>query len=220
MMIQDMYRNNKWKMLMCCIMLNRSKGGVVKKVAPNFFDEFESALSVINGDKDLMTKIIQPLGLQNERVNRMKDLSEWFINNKKVVTSDDLLGAPGVGDFTIESWSVFIDRIIPEVITDKEIRRYVQNAVKSSDIIRSFSKRIYEAGEFNTIEGMDYIEAINKGIEIYDNVFIEKLDEDNAKYVSDKMAFIGDQIDSAIKKIMYDRNSRRAIIVFNQDGNE
>ena len=110
---QETYREDPWKMLMVCFMLNQTSHKQVDQVRVQFFDRFPNADSLIRAEESEIASVIKPLGLYNRRAKAWKEFSlQWMIAVEKYgdpvsVPITDLEKMRGVGRYALDSWKVF-----------------------------------------------------------------------------------------------------------------
>jgi len=119
---QEIYRDDPWKMLIICFMLNQTSYKQVDKVRDKFFERFPDPQYLIHAnDKDVI-EIIKPLGFYNRRCKLWKAFSKaWIEGDWKNI--EDL---PGVGKYAADSWKVFQEGRIDIIVEDKELIKYVK----------------------------------------------------------------------------------------------
>lgn len=77
---QEEYREDPWKMLMVCFMLNQTSHKQVDKVRHEFFDKYPDAQSLLNAKDEDIVSIIKPLGFYNRRAKTWKKFCQESIN--------------------------------------------------------------------------------------------------------------------------------------------
>ena len=77
-LIQENYIDDPWKMMVACILLNRTTGTQVKKVLPLLFERFPTARVMANAPVEQLTVLISGLGLENRRTVTLKWMSHWW----------------------------------------------------------------------------------------------------------------------------------------------
>lgn len=106
-LVQEEYEGNGWKVVVSSILLNRTRGEQVKGVIEEFFARWPTPESVSKMDEQPIAKLITPLGLMNTRANKIVRLSlAWQDSPPKNV--EELRKLPGVGDYAIDSYRIFV----------------------------------------------------------------------------------------------------------------
>lgn len=102
-------------------MLNLTTGRALEGVHEMFFRYFPDARTASEGDDELMRLILQPLGMQNVRVRRIRAMSRDYLNWDGI----DPVRLHGIGKYGSDSYRIFISGELLEDVEDKELRRYV-----------------------------------------------------------------------------------------------
>lgn len=109
---QEEYREDPWKMLMVCFMLNQTSHKKVDQVRHEFFDKFPTAQDLVLAKDIEISTIIKPLGFYNKRAKQWKKFSEQWIEITTNYGTDkppvfEIENMYGVGKYAIDSWKVF-----------------------------------------------------------------------------------------------------------------
>ncbi len=118
---QEIYRDDPWKMLIVCMMLNQTSYKQVDRVRDVFFERFPDASSLINSSDEEIKNIIKPLGFYNKRRLLWKKFSEAWVE----ATWKNIEELPGVGKYAADSWKIFQEGNIDINVNDKELKKYV-----------------------------------------------------------------------------------------------
>ena len=89
-LLQEIYQDDPWKMLVCCILLNLTKRQQVDGIRDELFKLYPTPNKMKDADVDRLSKLLQPLGLYNRRAQSLKRFSEDWIKGFKSV--DELYG--------------------------------------------------------------------------------------------------------------------------------
>ena len=114
-LLQEQYRDEPWKMMVLCIMLNQTHYKQVYRVKDEFFKRWPSPEDAMWADIDEMVEVIRPLGFYNRRTRTIRKFC-------------------GVGKYGRDSWMIFQENTIPPDVTDKKLKEYIR-WLKSSEII-------------------------------------------------------------------------------------
>lgn len=101
-LIQERYYPDQWKVLVCCLLLNRCRGETVRGVVDKLFNKFPDAVDMMAADVGELTEILKPLGFQNQRAKRLVEFSTAFMSDWK-----DVRELPGVGDYAADCYRIF-----------------------------------------------------------------------------------------------------------------
>lgn len=108
---QEEYRDDPWKMLMICFMLNQTSHKQVDQVRHAFFDRFPTAESLTAAEESEIASMIKTLGFYNRRAKAWKEFSkQWLEAVEEYGTSVPLSileGMRGIGKYALDSWKVF-----------------------------------------------------------------------------------------------------------------
>lgn len=119
---QELYKDDPWKMLVICMMLNQTSYKQVDNVKDIFFDKFASPQIFINSSDEEIINIIKPLGFYNRRCKLLKKFTlAWLNNNWK-----DIKELPGIGKYASDAYTIFIKENINVQVEDKELKKYIE----------------------------------------------------------------------------------------------
>ena len=117
-LIQEDYIDDPWKMMVACILLNRTTGTQVKKVLPLLFERFPTARVMANAPVEQLTVLISGLGLENRRTVTLKWMSHWW-------GRVPLYALPGIGEYALDSYNIFVNSRLDIQPKDKKLRNYL-----------------------------------------------------------------------------------------------
>lgn len=121
-LIQEDLRDDPWKLLIACIMLNQTSIFQVRGVIWKFFERFPRPSSIDDSSRESMEELIRPLGLYKRRTTSIIKMSKQFSYDDKALKIDEL---PGVGKYAFDSYSIFVLGNIDVVPTDKKLIAYL-----------------------------------------------------------------------------------------------
>lgn len=109
---QEEYRDDPWKMLMVCFMLNQTSHKQVDQVRHSFFDRFPNPESLAVANESEIAQMIRPLGFYNRRAKSWKEFClQWIDAVRKFgstkIPVEELEKMKGVGRYALDSWKVF-----------------------------------------------------------------------------------------------------------------
>jgi hypothetical protein len=109
---QEQYRDDPWKMMMVCFMLNQTSHKQVDQIREEFFLRFPDAESLVLADESEIAQMIKILGFYNKRAKAWRQFSfEWIAAVDKFGGTDipvsELEKMRGVGKYALDSWKVF-----------------------------------------------------------------------------------------------------------------
>ena len=111
-----------WQHMVGVICLNQTGRKKVKKVLPKFFEEFPTAIDLLQSDKDTIADMLEELGMKHVRANRIWRMSEEYLG----WDGKDATELFGIGKYGSDSYEIFYKNKIPDNIQDKELKRYVK----------------------------------------------------------------------------------------------
>jgi methyl-CpG-binding domain protein 4 len=118
--IQEKYKNDPWKVLVCCILLNQTNNKQVRPLVENFFLKWPNSSSLMKEDTEVISDFIKPTGFQNVKAKRLKSFSvEWTqgIRDPNLFT--------GIGKYGKEAWRIFIENDFNFSPSDKKLKMYL-----------------------------------------------------------------------------------------------
>lgn len=119
-----------WRMLLACVLLNKTTCVQARPALDALISEFKTPHGVCAADPAAMIEIVRPCGLGTRRTTIIRRLS--------VVACVDgwqrfvgVLPIPGVGQYALDSWKIFVLGRTDVAPTDKELKKYMEwrNAV-------------------------------------------------------------------------------------------
>ena len=120
-LIQHSYSKNPWKVLVCCLLLNRTGGQQVRNVIKEFFSRWPSPQQLLAADHDELVEVIWSLGFYNRRAKLLKEFSEEYLAKDWF----DPRELKGVGEYGWEAWQIIMHGKTDFVPTDSVLRRYL-----------------------------------------------------------------------------------------------
>lgn len=129
---QEEYRDEPWKMMMICMMLNCTSYKQVDQIKDQFFLKYPDAKSIVDSDPEELSEIIKPLGFYNKRVTQWKKFcSEWIrlsceYDKDSEIPSEKIAELHGVGDYALASWKVFQNYEYDIEVEDHVLVKYVE----------------------------------------------------------------------------------------------
>ena len=111
-----------WQHMVGVICLNKTRREKVKKMLPSFFDEFPTAIHLLQSDKDTIAEMLKDLGMKHVRANRLWRMSQDYLG----WDGEDATELFGIGKYGSDSYRIFYKDEIPDNIQDSELKRYVK----------------------------------------------------------------------------------------------
>lgn len=118
--IQEEYKNDPWKVLVCCILLNQTNNKQVRPLIKNFFLKWPNSSVLMKEDSKVISDFIKPTGFQNVKARRLKSFSvEWTegVRDPSLFT--------GIGKYGKEAWRIFVENDFNFSPSDKKLKIYL-----------------------------------------------------------------------------------------------
>ena len=125
LMVQQQVKS-VWQHMVGVICLNLTNRKQVKSVLPKLFKRYPNPIKFIRGSSKSQAKILEPLGMVNVRLSRLKKMS------MDILTWDykDAKDLHGIGKYGSDSYRIFYKNEIPKNVEDKELKRYLNERKK------------------------------------------------------------------------------------------
>ena len=120
-LLQEIYRDDGWKMLVCCMLVNLTNRIQVDTVRDKLFNVYPTPQDMMRAKHSDLVDIIKPLGLYNTRADRLIKMSEGYVKGFKSV--DELYG---IGQYAKDSWEIFQNKNNNIKPTDKVLQEYLR----------------------------------------------------------------------------------------------
>jgi endonuclease III len=122
LLLQEIYRDDPWKMLICCIFLNCTKRSQVDAIRDQFFSKYPNAHAAENAEASEIAELISSLGFKNRRTRSIQRFSTDWIDRK----SDDVSQLYGIGKYANDSWQIFQLGNLQVEPTDGVLKKYLE----------------------------------------------------------------------------------------------
>ena len=120
-LLQEIYQDDGWKMLTCCILLNLTNRKQVDTIRDELFKKYPTPKDMMNAKHRELADILKPLGLYNRRATSLRLMSAGYIGGFKSV--DELYG---IGKYAKDSWEIFQNNNMSVNTTDKVLQEYLR----------------------------------------------------------------------------------------------
>ena len=120
-LIQELYKHDPWKMLVCCIFLNQTTRTQVDQIRDEFFNKYPTAETAARADEKEIADVIRCLGFYNKRAKTIIKFSKQWIT-KKWSRVDEL---HGIGRYAYDSWKIFQEGRLDIPVEDKKLKIYL-----------------------------------------------------------------------------------------------
>ena len=119
-LLQEIYQQDGWKMLTCCMLLNLTNRKQVDTIRDELFSKYPTPEDMMNANQSELAELLKPLGLYNRRAKSLKKMSEGYVKGFKSV--DELYG---IGQYAKDSWEIFQNSNTNINPTDKVLLAYL-----------------------------------------------------------------------------------------------
>ena len=121
-LLQEIYKDDGWKMLVCCMLVNLTNRKQVDTVRDKLFFKYPTPKDMMKAKHSDLVDIIKPLGLYNTRADRLIKMSKGYVKGFKSV--DELYG---IGQYAKDSWEIFQNKNNNIKPTDKVLQEYLRH---------------------------------------------------------------------------------------------
>jgi methyl-CpG-binding domain protein 4 len=129
-LIQETLWPNEWKILVACVLLNRTTRKSVEKIIRRLFDMWPNPTSMTSADDHHLSSVLSPLGFKNRRAVTLKRLSEEYLKANWKHARE----LPGIGDYGAAAWELFCSNVMPkEKPKDHALAWYYEWRLKNAD---------------------------------------------------------------------------------------
>lgn len=134
----------QWRMLVGCVFLNQTSRKQADGVWPAFFERWPGPYQLADADEEELAELVamlRPLGLQHRRAAGLVKLATaWTLLLEHrgtcvetVPLADwELRELPGIGDYAIDSYAIFVRDELDRQPQDKELRKHLDGVQASS----------------------------------------------------------------------------------------
>ena len=119
---------NAWQHMVGVICLNQTNRKQVKAVLPKLFKKWATHTELLSSATiSKLEKILQPLGMQRVKAERIYRMSEQFDN----WDGSDATELYGIGKYGSDSYRLFYKNEIPTNVGDHELQRYIKEELNT-----------------------------------------------------------------------------------------
>ena len=123
-LLQEVYQDDGWKMLTCCMLLNLTNRKQVDTVRDELFSRYPTPKDMMNANQSELADLLKPLGLYNRRAKSLIKMSKGYVKGFKNVSE-----LYGIGQYANDSWEIFQNNNIKVNPTDKVLLEYLRITV-------------------------------------------------------------------------------------------
>jgi endonuclease III len=126
-LIQErLWNGDPWRVLVCCILLNRTQGVTAEPILKVLFKAWSTAADLANASPEVLHLLISPLGFGEKRTDYLLSMSAaWALTQiaGKDMTTVDPTKFKGCGTYAKETWDMIVLGKHDFVPNDVELKR-------------------------------------------------------------------------------------------------
>lgn len=116
-LIEELFVKNPWRLLISTILLNRTCRDQVDFIMFQLLEEYPNAGSMANGDFNIISSIIRPIGMRLRRAETLRRFSKEYNllltrrteqNDEMNLSRSDIMGLYGCGEYAADAFEIFI----------------------------------------------------------------------------------------------------------------
>jgi methyl-CpG-binding domain protein 4 len=129
-LLQEIYRDKPWRILISCIFLNQTSRIQVDVIRDKFFCMWPTPYDAAKADPIEMSEVIKSLGFKNKRTDTIIKMSQGFIKDNWVEPKE----LYGIGQYGQDSWDIFVKGNIDiKNPSDHVLKKYINWAKKETN---------------------------------------------------------------------------------------
>jgi len=121
--IEIKYMPDKWKVLVSCILLNRTRKSQVIPVIEELFKHYPTPEAMAKGRKSKVVSIINTLGFQNQRAKKLILFSRDVVD--RGVNRETVMGLHGVGQYAADAYNILFEDIRENKSNDHALKNFL-----------------------------------------------------------------------------------------------
>ena len=123
--LEEKYMPDKWKVLVCCILLNRTKKDQAESVIEELFEKYPTAEDMAKARVTSIRKIIKSLGFQNVRSETLKKFSKAVL--EVGISKSTISELPGIGFYGKDCYMIMFEGAKRVHSRDYALLKYVRH---------------------------------------------------------------------------------------------
>lgn len=124
-LIQEELRDEPWKLLIACSMLNLTNIKQVRPVFQRFIERYPSAASAAQAIEMELADLVRPLGLYNRRARSIIAMSKGWLQLGPRPALAKVAKLKGVGPYALDSYRIFVEGVMDVEPKDSKLLKYV-----------------------------------------------------------------------------------------------
>jgi methyl-CpG-binding domain protein 4 len=130
LLLQEIYNEHPWRVLICCIMLNCTSRKQVDQIREEFFNRYPDPESARSADPIEMEDLIKGLGFRKKRTATIQRFSNDWVTRKWSEPKE----LYGIGKYAQDSWEIFQKGNLNVEPTDGVLIKYLNWAKSQINI--------------------------------------------------------------------------------------
>jgi len=119
-LIQEELRDEPWKLLVGCMLLNQTSYKQVRPILDTFFSRYSTPERLRDADIDALIALIRPLGFYNKRAHALVRFAAEFAAGDW----QDVRDLHGIGKYASDSYRMFVLGDLSVEPSDKKLISY------------------------------------------------------------------------------------------------
>jgi len=127
------HEHAEWRILVCCILLNRTHGRVVRPMMDELWQRWPGPMSMAHCMPDQLLAFVRPLGFGEQRTRNLRHMSDQYVELDRAVTVPGTFvdggwvrGMSGCGQYAVDSINIFVYGKTDVVTSDTWLNKYLE----------------------------------------------------------------------------------------------
>jgi methyl-CpG-binding domain protein 4 len=124
-LLQLRFKDDPWKVLVCCVLLNRTSRKQVDPIIDVLFEAYPSPSAMARARVGELRELMRPLGFSFQRAQRLVDLSDEWEALGPDPSYESIGTLSGVGPYARDAYRLFVLNDLTVEPEDKKLRQWV-----------------------------------------------------------------------------------------------
>jgi len=120
----ELVGGDPWKVLVACILCNRTSGFRAKGVLALLLRSWPDAIALAKAEPDEVAAMLYPLGLAEVRARRLIAMSAGWEAGVHLASGLGVAALEGVGKYGADAYALFVEERVDVQPTDHDLIRY------------------------------------------------------------------------------------------------
>ena len=130
-LLEELFADNPWRLLLSTIFLNRTTRVQVDHVMFKFLQHWPTPECILEAQAEDVSSILQPLGMRDRRAKGIIRFTKDFVHMKKrksdrEFTEDDVMALFYCGDYAYSTYSIFVLNRLDVTTDDSMLATYLE----------------------------------------------------------------------------------------------